>query len=263
MVDDIPEALRDRPLERPSGTPTTSTATTGMPILFLIFALTASVALGGLGWYLWQNQGQGPRLAESTSTSPEEMTPATDGTSAENPNLLGHFPYEEAPPEDLRPIVSDNTIQLRAAAAEAYLEMEAAARADGVWLMPLSGFRSVEDQEYLFFEIKAQRGQVPSQRAAVSAPPGYSEHHTGYAIDIGDADVPATNLSPDFENTAAFKWLRENAAYFSFELSFPRDNPQNIMYEPWHWRFVGDRHSLETFYKARELFEDGELEEFD
>ena len=104
---------------------------------------------------------------------------------------------------------------------------------------------------------------MPSQRAAVSAPPGYSEHHTGYAIDIGDADVPATNLSPDFENTAAFKWLRENAAYFSFELSFPRDNPQNIMYEPWHWRFVGDRHSLETFYKARELFEDGELEEFD
>ena len=167
MVDDIPEALRDRPLERPSGTPTTSTATTGMPILFLIFALTASVALGGLGWYLWQNQGQGPRLAESTSTSPEEMTPATDGTSAENPNLLGHFPYEEAPPEDLRPIVSDNTIQLRAAAAEAYLEMEAAARADGVWLMPLSGFRSVEDQEYLsFLRLKPNGDKCP-----VNGPP--------------------------------------------------------------------------------------------
>ncbi|NMG60416.1 D-alanyl-D-alanine carboxypeptidase family protein [Geitlerinema sp. P-1104] len=190
------------------------------------------------------------------------MTPAREGTATENPNLLGHLPYEEAPPEDLRSIVSDNTIKLRSAAAEAYLDMEAAARADGVWLMPLSGFRSIEDQEYLFFEIKAQRGQVPAQRAEVSAPPGHSEHHTGYAIDIGDADVPATNLSPDFENTAAFKWLRDNAAYFSFELSFPRDNPQNIAYEPWHWRFVGDRHSLETFYKARELFEDGELEDF-
>ncbi len=260
MVDDIPEALRDRPLDRPTATPSPTPTAAGSPLLVLV-ATMASIALGGLGWYLWQSAGQ---VAQTAPSTPENSTASennNESSESNNPDLLGHLPYEEAAPEDLKSIVSDNTIKLRAAAADAYLEMEGAARADGVWLMPLSGFRSVEDQEYLFFEIKAQRGQVPAQRAEVSAPPGHSEHHTGYAIDIGDADVPATHLSENFENTAAFKWLQENAAYYSFELSFPQDNPQNIAYEPWHWRFVGDRHSLETFYKARELFEDGENEE--
>jgi D-alanyl-D-alanine carboxypeptidase len=90
-----------------------------------------------------------------------------------------------------------------------------------------------------------------AQRAEVSAPSGYSEHHTGYAVDIGDGKAPALNLKIDFENTAAFKWLKANAARFSFEMSFPRNNAQGLSYEPWHWRYVGDRDSLETFYKAR------------
>jgi len=87
----------------------------------------------------------------------------------------------------------------------------------------------------------------------VSAPPGHSEHHTGYAVDIGDGNNPSTNLQESFENTAAYRWLEANASRYSFELSFPRDNLQGISYEPWHWRFVGDRHSLETFYRVREL----------
>ncbi|MGK7898796.1 MAG: D-alanyl-D-alanine carboxypeptidase family protein, partial [Xenococcus sp. (in: cyanobacteria)] len=132
-------------------------------------------------------------------------------------------------------------------------QMQGAARNQGIILSALSGFRSVEAQNYLFFNVKEQRVQDATTRAEVSAPPGYSEHHTGYAIDIGDGRVPATDLSPNFANTAAFRWLEENAARYSFELSFPPDNPQGISYEPWHWRFVGDRNSLETFYKARDL----------
>ncbi|MEM7758056.1 MAG: D-alanyl-D-alanine carboxypeptidase family protein, partial [Cyanobacteria bacterium P01_A01_bin.40] len=79
----------------------------------------------------------------------------------------------------------------------------------------------------------------------------YSEHHTGYAVDIGDGNAPATHLETDFANTAAFRWLEQNALKYSFELSFPPDNKQGVSYEPWHWRFVGDRDSLETFYKVR------------
>ncbi len=125
------------------------------------------------------------------------------------------------------------------------------AQVAGVSLVPLSGFRSVKEQESVFFEVKQQRAQTVSERADVSAPPGHSEHHTGYAIDIGDGAVPSTNLSPDFENTASFKWLEANAVKYSFELSFPKGNPQGVTYEPWHWRFVGDRDSLETFFKAK------------
>ncbi len=178
-------------------------------------------------------------LQPSPSVSPSPVT------------LLGHFQYAEAPASALAPVVADGSIKLRKAAAKRFQEMMAAARAENVVLVPLSGFRSRADQQHLFFDVKAERGQSPMERAGVSAPPGYSEHHTGYAIDIGDGDTPATNLSPSFEKTAAFKWLQANAAHYSFELSFPKGNTQGVTYEPWHWRFVGDSDSLETFYKAR------------
>ncbi|GJP61510.1 hypothetical protein CLOP_g18664 [Closterium sp. NIES-67] len=129
--------------------------------------------------------------------------------------------------------------------------MQDAARRDGIFLTPLSGFRSVKDQQSVFYGVKAARNQNIRQRAKVSAPPGFSEHHTGYALDIGDANSPATHLEFDFENTEAFYWLQKHANRFHFELSFPPDNTRGIMYEPWHWRFVGDDHSTVTFYGQR------------
>jgi D-alanyl-D-alanine carboxypeptidase len=126
--------------------------------------------------------------------------------------------------------------------------MAAAARAEGVYLIPISGFRSIADQEYLFFQRAQAQALRPQERALVSAPPGYSEHHTGYAVDIGDGTAPATAVQESFETTPAFRWLQAHAARYGYELSFPQDNSQGVSYEPWHWRFVGDRHSLETFY---------------
>jgi D-alanyl-D-alanine carboxypeptidase len=126
--------------------------------------------------------------------------------------------------------------------------MQAEARQEGILLVPLSGFRSLAQQEKLFFGVKAQRGQRTTERAEVSAPPGYSEHHTGYAIDIGDGKAPTTHVEERFAETEAFAWLEENAARYNFELSFPKDN-QQISYEPWHWRYVGNQESLEIFYK--------------
>ena len=126
------------------------------------------------------------------------------------------------------------------------------AAASGIYFAPISGFRSVEDQQHVFFDVKAERRQNATKRAEVSAPPGYSEHHAS-SIDIGDGSAPETNLSQSFDNTQAFKWLEANAPAFSFEMSFPKNNRQGVSYEPWHWRFVGDRPSLETFYKAHSL----------
>jgi D-alanyl-D-alanine carboxypeptidase len=148
------------------------------------------------------------------------------------------------------PIDDTGEHQLKEAAANAFLRMQDAAKADGVNLVPLSAYRSIEDQQYLFFEVKSIRGQDTSTRAEVSAPPGYSEHHTGYAVDIGDGTDPESNLSISFEDTEAFRWLQENASHYSFELSFLPNNEQGIAYEPWHWRYVGDQSSLETFYKG-------------
>jgi D-alanyl-D-alanine carboxypeptidase len=184
-------------------------------------------------------QGSKPG-SSAASASPSEQSTDT---------ILGHRKYEEAPPETLVAIVPDGSLQLRSVAAQAWSQMEADARADGVYLTALSAFRSKETQQYLFFGVKEQRGQDAKTRAEVSAPPGYSEHHTGYALDVGDADLPATDLSEDFETTPAFYWLQDNAAHYGFELSFPKNNAQGVNYEPWHWRYVGNQDSLETFYK--------------
>jgi zinc D-Ala-D-Ala carboxypeptidase len=202
----------------------------------------------------------GPNLSNpsekpGSAKDPSTKNPSTKKTSAKAAGpkdppkaILGHFPYAEAKPETLNEVAPG--IQLSKAAATAYQALEKAARADGISLVPLSGFRSQEDQKYLFFGVKGERGQTASERAKVSAPPGYSEHHTGYALDIGDAAATNSNLSESFEQTQAFKWLEKNAAYHSFELSFPKGNAQGVNYEPWHWRYVGDQHSLETFHQS-------------
>lgn len=192
----------------------------------------------------------------AASTSAEASPPANTDEKA----LLGHLLYEEAPKAELEPITPDGSLMMRRAAAEKFNQMVDAAAADGISLMPLSGFRSVSEQESLFFDVKAERGEVATKRATVSAPPGYSEHHTGYAVDIGDGSSPGADLQFDFEDTTAFKWLEKNAAYYSFELSFPKNNSMGVSYEPWHWRFVGDRQSLETFYRARTRQEDQAVE---
>ncbi|WP_343327422.1 M15 family metallopeptidase [Geitlerinema sp. PCC 9228] len=250
-MDDIPEAIREA---------ADMQTNQRSPKVWLVGGTVVGIfALGaGMIWAVWPLSAPESPTASSNQSSPETVaspSPQPKNTITTQPKadgtLLGHHPYEEAPQEDLVPVVADGSVLLRAAAAEKFLQMQKAARADGVYLVPLSGFRSIEDQQYLFFEVKAQRGQVTTERAEVSAPPGYSEHHTGYAIDIGDADAPATNVTQKFENTTAFAWLQEHASKYQFELSFPKDS-QQVSYEPWHWRFVGNRHSLETFYQSRQ-----------
>lgn len=238
--DDIPEAMRDTPdIKRRSRL---------KPVWLIsgllgIGAIAAAISLSSPA-------PNSKSVERSTpTTSPTQPSPTAEKVD----NLLGHLPYQEASATELKPITANGQIKLRAAAAEKFKAMSAAAAREGVILVPISGFRSVADQKHLFFDVKAQRGQVTTKRAEVSAPPGYSEHHTGYAVDIGDGKTPATNLSPSFENTSAFKWLEKNAAYYSFEISFPEGNPQGVNYEPWHWRFVGDTDSLKTFYKAKNL----------
>ena len=129
--------------------------------------------------------------------------------------------------------------------------MMRAALADGVDLRLLSGFRSLDLQESIFFDVASERNQTAEQRAQVSAPPGYSEHSTGYAVDLGDGRVPETNLSQSFQHTDAFRWLQDHAARYHFVLSFPEGNQQGVMYEPWHWRFEGNADALRLFEAAR------------
>jgi zinc D-Ala-D-Ala carboxypeptidase len=245
-ADDIPEAFRDTPVTKPDSK---------LKPIWLVGGL-AGLAVVGLSIVLstsvFNSKSANVSTPDVASTNPNSSGSETS-TPATQDNVLGHLPYQEAPRSELKAVTADGRIKLHQAAARKFKAMTAAARSQGVNIVLISGFRSVKDQNRLFFEVKAQRNQEASQRAEVSAPPGYSEHHTGYAVDIGDGRAPGANLKPSFENTKAFKWMRENAPRYQFELSFPKDNPQGVSYEPWHWRFVGDRESLETFYRAKNL----------
>jgi D-alanyl-D-alanine carboxypeptidase len=239
---EIPEAIRET-VEAPQKSlpqPTMGLAVAGAALLLVTIGI----------WQLTRpwSAATAPRNDVATTAQPNNEPQATPDSAG---RILNHYPYAETSAANLESITADGGIKLHQSAAKAYREMAAAAQAMGVTLAPLSGFRSIADQEHLFFQVSRDRNQRPEERADVSAPPGHSEHHTGYAIDIGDADTPATNLSPDFDKTKAFQWLEQNAARYSFELSFPAGNTQGVTYEPWHWRFVGDSASLETFYKAR------------
>lgn len=129
-------------------------------------------------------------------------------------------------------------------AAYAWRQLKAAALADGVELVLASSFRSIARQAELIRARLAQGRPIEDILASVAAP-GFSEHHTGRAVDI--VTVAHPDLEESFESTEAFAWLTANAARFGFHLSYPRGNSAGYIYEPWHWCFRGapDRPSVD------------------
>lgn len=124
-----------------------------------------------------------------------------------------------------------------------YQKMYDAAKADGITLTPVSGYRSYERQERNFeneiadnMKTGLDRKEATVKAATVIMVPGSSEHNAGLAMDI-------CSLSQSFENTKEFEWLSENAAEYGFILRYPKDersrNITKVIYEPWHYRYVG------------------------
>ncbi|MEE4163185.1 MAG: M15 family metallopeptidase [Woeseiaceae bacterium] len=133
---------------------------------------------------------------------------------------------------DAGPNLIGRKVELDPDAHAAWLAMADAAAADGVTLLLVSGFRSWEYQARLIRK-KLNAGQSIEEILTVNAAPGFSEHHTGRAIDI--ASPGSRPLTEEFESSDGFRWLTRNAARFGFRMSYPRDNALGIIYEPWHW----------------------------
>lgn len=232
-IDDIPEARRVLPL-RPARPPWRQR---------LLVAGGVAIGVSAAAALVFQQP-----LRRWLAAPP---VPGLEARLSADGRLLGHFPYPEAASSDLVAIAPG--LQLHRDAAAALLAMQRAAAADGVDLVVLSAYRSEALQNTLFFEVKSQRAQSARERAQVSAPPGFSEHSTGYAVDLGDGRSPATDLSVAFETTSAFRWLQSHAARYHFVLSFPENNSQGVSYEPWHWRFEGTAEALRVFEPAQRL----------
>lgn len=159
------------------------------------------------------------------------------GIPADYAARTGLAPCEEARElVSIGPDVLGREQQLDPRAAQAWLAMRAAAEKDGVQLQVVSGFRSVDYQRALI-QRKLDNGRSISDILKINAAPGFSEHHTGLALDLTAPDCPP--LEQGFETTSAFTWLVKNAAHYGFRLSYPSDNPHGISYEPWHWAYIG------------------------
>lgn len=117
-------------------------------------------------------------------------------------------------------------------AASAWKTMKQAAVSEGIEMEIVSSFRDLERQ-IAIIRNKLNQGHPIEHILTLSAPPGYSEHHTGRAIDINTPGCRATET--DFEDTPAFRWLSRRANEFGFTLSYPRNNNLGFIYEPWHW----------------------------
>ena len=123
------------------------------------------------------------------------------------------------------------------ATVRAWQDMRLAAGSDGIVLEIVSAFRSV-DYQCTLIRNKLERGQAIDDIMKVNAAPGFSEHHTGRALDLTTPGCEI--LTEAFELTPAFDWLSQHASRFRFVMSYPRDNAFGIDYEPWHWAYNGD-----------------------
>ena len=169
----------------------------------------------------------------------------------QNKSLLGHLPYPEASKDEL--ILFSPGIYVHKDIYANFKEMQFLAAERGISLQLLSGYRSIDLQREIFYENKSIRNQTAIERSRDSAPPGYSEHSTGYAIDVGDGNYPNTHFEVEFEQTPAFKFMKRFASKYHFVLSFPPNNKQGVTYEPWHWRFEGTIKALRKFESANKI----------
>lgn len=119
----------------------------------------------------------------------------------------------------------------------AWQAMQKKAMDEGIELHIVSAYRSAQYQKELF-EKKLTKGQSIEDILKVNAAPGYSEHHSGCAIDITTPGFDP--LEESFENSPAYKWLSSNARTYGFSLSFPRNNLSGMAFEPWHWKYSSE-----------------------
>lgn len=172
---------------------------------------------------------------------------------------LGHLPYGDVAESELVEAPPGFAVGHRCMIRrDVYADLQrllaaAAQEAPGGTLRGLSCHRAIARQAAVFCREAPDGGAA--DRAISVAPPGHSEHATGYAVDF---TVRPADGCPDAEGCMAakpaFRWLTANAPRFGFEMSFPAGSRQHVKWEPWHWRWVGTRADAPGAARARFVF---------
>jgi zinc D-Ala-D-Ala carboxypeptidase len=190
------------------------------------------------------------KVVSSSGNDEKAMKPSELFADLGIPRDYGRKPHrprhtEAEALEDVEPNIIGKMQRLAPATARAWRLMKQAAARDGVELLMVSGFRSVLYQAELI-RSKLAAGQRIDDILRVNAAPGFSEHHTGRAIDI--ATPGSRPLTADFEHSAAFGWLTASALTYGFVMPYGRGNAFGFAYEPWHWSqpFAASRRRVRT-----------------
>ena len=131
---------------------------------------------------------------------------------------------------------------------DAYNELKSDSSVLGLNIYASSGYRSYSDQKYIYDNYVRIDGTEKAD--TYSARPGYSEHQTGLAIDVG---TPSTKNLGDFLYTDEYKWMIENAHNYGFILRYKEETEKitGYMYEAWHFRYVGKE--VATYIKENDI----------
>jgi D-alanyl-D-alanine carboxypeptidase len=181
-------------------------------------------------------------------TAPSQLSPSVPGEESCNDARVlvdrSHPLPLDYTPEDLVslqsygvPVLGSGEVRLRGEAAERLRELVSAASTDGEELIVASAYRSYTDQEALYGRLKSVYG---SEADPMSAPPGYSQHQLGTAVDFTNAKASYQVWEP-FGHTTAAQWLSSHAHEYGFILAYPSGHEADTGYkwEPWHYRYVG------------------------
>ena len=228
---------------------------------FLIIVL--ALIGGGIWWINRDHKNSVTPTATHTSTQSTSQKATTDTTaqggfnknqySLTDPTSLWVVANKQHPlnpktyaPADLvvpniplRGNITSTEKYVRQPMATALQKMVADAKTQGLSLNLQSGYRSYSFQVSLYNRYVQQQGKAVAD--SQSARPGYSEHQTGLAADLGSVGHPECDVEDCFGTTSEGKWLATNAYRYGFIIRYPQ-NMQNVtgyIYEPWHVRYVG------------------------
>ena len=216
----------------------------------LLILLGITFLLGFLAGFLFGSKKESTLNFTIAPASGQQSASATQSYS-NLPWNLTLVNFENALPENFTPkslSEIDNGYEADSRIVEITKQMIADAYSEDVRIIALSAFRDYEYQTELF-ENKVQRLQqekgysvdkAREEAKTVVAYPGTSEHQLGLALDLVDARH--TKLDESQENTAAYKWLYEHCAEYGFIVRYPNGKTDitGIIYEPWHFRYVGE-----------------------
>ncbi len=172
--------------------------------------------------------------AETTSDRPADL-PDIDITSWQYILANADHPIGDYTPET-KLVENDQYVDYRIYDAITSFIADCRAAGNSVYLS--SAYRSYDTQDYLFKRKVEQYGSE-EEAAKIVLPPGTSEHQTGLSADITEVYYEVKNR--ELENTDMYKWMAAHCQEYGFIVRYPdgKEDITDIIYEPWHFRYVG------------------------